>query len=551
MDAEKERSGLPGLVTESASEPPPRDATSDEIEKLPHVIDHVPLPAWTAALIGAAERFGYYSIVAIWQNYMQNKRGLHPVPGALGLGQWTATAISNGFYVFLFLSPTFFAVVSDSWLGRYKTLLIGLCLSLCGSLIMFATSMPAALNNGAGVPGLAAAMILIGLGVGATKATISPFIAGDQYPQKKPQLVRQKNGDLAIVDGARTLQFLYNAFYWFTNIASLSSIPATFLEREFDFWSAYLMASGSLLLASVMLLIFNSRLVKIVPRENKLPKAFKVLSMAARHGFKLDHAKEAYQMQNHGIGVPWSDDFVDELKRGLIACRVIFSFAFFYLAITQMFNNLISQAGQMNLHGVPNDMIQAMAGVACVVFGPIIQALYNFLAQRRLSFGPMARITVAFLICGGGMAYAAGLQKLIYSTGPCYYAPLSCPASNGGQLPNDVNVWTQLPIYVALAIAEIFGLVTASEYSYSKAPRGMRSVVQAMVQLSACLGALMGMAISPAARDPFLVILYAVVAGVLGLCAVLFWWRFHKYDKIDHELSNLMDDVVSDSEGSK
>jgi len=37
-----------------------------------------------------------------------------------------------------------------------------------------------------------------------------------------------------------------------------------------------------------------------------------------------------------------------------------------------------------------------------------------------------------------------------------------------------------MPIYIAMAIAEIFGLVTASEYSYEKAPSGMRGVVQAM-----------------------------------------------------------------------
>lgn len=133
-----------------------------------------------------------------------------------------------------------------------------------------------------------------------------------------------------------------------------------------------------------------------------------------------------------------------------------------------MYNNLISQAGQMNLHGVPNDMIQAMAGVACVVFGPVIQALYNFLAKRRIRFGPIARISAAFMITGAGMAYASGLQKLIYTTGPCFDSPLACPASDGERIPNDVNVWLQLPVYVALAVAEIFGLVTASEYSYEK-----------------------------------------------------------------------------------
>ncbi|KAK4124396.1 oligopeptide transporter [Parathielavia appendiculata] len=512
-----------------------RNATEDEIRSLPKVVDKIPLAAWAAAMVGSAERFSYYSIISIWQNYMQHERGFGAVPGALGLGQSTATSISNAFFVFMFLTPMLFGVVSDMWLGRFRTLLLGFCLLICGSCIMFATSLPVALDNGAGIPGLALSMVFIGLGVGAVKSTISPFI-GDQYAQKKPRVVRQKNGKLAVVNGSRTIQFLFNAFYWLTNIASLSSIPATFLEREFDFWAAYLMAVVSLVLSLAALVMMKSKFVRIVPQQNNLPRTLSVLTIAARNGFRLDHAKPSYQLTTHNRPVPWDDTFVDELKRGLIACRVIFSFAFFYLSITQMYNNLISQASQMNLHGVPNDMIQAMAGVACVVFGPVVQALYNFLAKHRIAFGPIARISAAFVICGGGMAYAAGLQRLIYSTGPCYDRPLTCDG-NGAKIPNDVNVWLQLPVYVALAMAEIFGLVTASEYSYEKAPHGMRSVVQAMVQLSACLGALMGMAISPAARDPFLVAVYGALAGVMGLCAVLFWAVFRRYDRIDDQLS--------------
>jgi POT family proton-dependent oligopeptide transporter len=47
-----------------------REATEVEIRELPHIVDHVPLVAWTAALIGAAERFGYYSTVITWRKYI-------------------------------------------------------------------------------------------------------------------------------------------------------------------------------------------------------------------------------------------------------------------------------------------------------------------------------------------------------------------------------------------------------------------------------------------------------------------------------------------------
>jgi POT family proton-dependent oligopeptide transporter len=57
---------------------------------------------------------------------MQNERGIPQIPGALGLGQSTASTISNVFFVFQFLTPLMFGVISDTWLGRYKTLLLGL-----------------------------------------------------------------------------------------------------------------------------------------------------------------------------------------------------------------------------------------------------------------------------------------------------------------------------------------------------------------------------------------------------------------------------------------
>ena len=193
----------------------------------------------------------------------------------------------------------------------------------------------------------------------------------------------------------------------------------------------------------------------------------------------------------------------------------------------------------MDLHGVPNDMIQAFSGVACIIFGPIIQGLYEILAKRKIEFGPIARMTAAFIFCGAGMGYAAGLQRLIYSSGPCYDRPFSCPESEGGKIPNSVNVWAQMPVYIFLAIGEIFGFVTAFEYAYGKAPKDMKTVVQALTQLTACFASVLGMAISPAAKDPNMVIFYACLAGAMGLTAVLFWLRFRKYDEIDAELNQL------------
>jgi proton-dependent oligopeptide transporter, POT family len=52
--------------------------------------------------------------------------------------------------------------------------------------------------------------------------------------------------------------------------------------------------------------------------------ATKTMLCAARSGFKLENAKQPHQYARYGRTVPWSDQFVDEMKRGLLACRVMY-----------------------------------------------------------------------------------------------------------------------------------------------------------------------------------------------------------------------------------
>jgi POT family proton-dependent oligopeptide transporter len=102
------------------------------------------------------------------------------------------------------------------------------------------------------------------------------------------------------------------------------------------------MATASLFIATTMLVLFGSKLgkspncavrievlieichpVKIRPGKNYLPQALRVLIVAARNGFDLDHAKQGWQQQSRGVTVVWDDNFVEELKTGLHACRVM------------------------------------------------------------------------------------------------------------------------------------------------------------------------------------------------------------------------------------
>jgi POT family proton-dependent oligopeptide transporter len=71
-----------------------------------------------------------------------------------------------------------------------------------------------------------------------------------------------------------------------------------------------------------------------------------------------------------------------------------------------------------------------------------------------------------------------------------------------------VSIWVQVSVYFLLAIGEIFGFVTAFEYAYTKAPKEMKAVVMGFSQFMARFASILGMAISPAAKDLNMVIVY-------------------------------------------
>lgn len=187
--------------------------------------------------------------------------------------------------------------------------------------------------------------------------------------------------------------------------------------------------------------------------------------------------------------------------------------------------------------GVPNDAIKSVNPLTSIIFYPLVQkGVYPWLRRKHINFRSAARITFGFFLLTAAMAYAAGLQQLIYNSGPCYDAPLECAASNNGRIPNHVSMFLQVPIYSVGGMAEMFCLTTGTEHAYNQAPKSMRSIVNSFSIAMAGIGALLAMAFTPLAKDPHLVILYAILAGILFTATVLFYLCFRSMDKEEIEM---------------
>lgn len=145
-------------------------------------------------------------------------------------------------------------------------------------------------------------------------------------------------GEVVIVDSERTLKFIYNLYFWVGNVGSLLTFPAVIIEKQYGFAPAYALGLECICIAFMMLIFgkkyFGTRymidllgMLTIIanppPTEDVTIPAAKVITCAARHGFRMDRADPEYQLVQHGKTVPWSSQLVSEIKRALEACRVL------------------------------------------------------------------------------------------------------------------------------------------------------------------------------------------------------------------------------------
>jgi dipeptide/tripeptide permease len=65
-------------------------------------------------------------------------------------------------------------------------------------------------------------------------------------------------------------------------------------------------------------------------------------------------------------------------RHGLTHVHQIFLFfPFYFVCWIQIWNNLISQAGEMALHGTPNDLLQNLDPIALIVFIPLLDRKFG------------------------------------------------------------------------------------------------------------------------------------------------------------------------------
>ncbi|ORY10765.1 hypothetical protein BCR34DRAFT_625130 [Clohesyomyces aquaticus] len=446
-----EGASSPELPLSDGEGPLPADGeepTTLEKRTLCRVGENLPKAAYIVAVVELCERFTYYGAQGLFQNYVSK-------PFGLDLGRKTATALTIFFTFFAYLTPILGAVLADQYFGRYRTILGFAAVYLLGLLILWTTALPSFLEHGAGLGGFIAAIITIGLGTGGIKA------------------------NRVIIDPAITYHRIYLVYYGCIELGSLSIIGTPFMEKKYGFWSPFLLTFCMFIVAVTLLVLGRQHYTIRQPQGSIIQTAFKAVFLMIL-GRSLDAPKPSVRAANGKTSsVPWDDHFIEELKRTLNACKVFAFYPIIWVRFAQMSSNLVSQAGEMEGHGLPNDFMQSLERI-----------------------------------------------HLIYSAGPCFTKPLGCKAAKipGSQLlrANHVHMAVQTPLYVFFGFASIFLNVASPEYAYTNTScwercPSLKSFIQSLYLLTVAFGAALAEALVSVSDNPDILWMYVGVAGAVAV----------------------------------
>jgi POT family proton-dependent oligopeptide transporter len=287
------------------------------------------------------------------------------------------------------------------------------------------------------------------------------------------------------------------------------------------------------------------------PTGSVMGKAFKLIGLGInksprRNTFKDDGFWDRVKpsaLRASGQAVPewmtFDDAWVDEVKRGILACKVFLWYPLYWLAYNQMTNNLVSQANTMNLGKTPNDIVSKLNPIFIVILIPIMDFfVYPGLRKAGINLSPIKKITAGFALSSFAMVSACVIQYYIYKMSPCG-DNINALSKERDDCHADISVWVQAVPYGLIGMSEIMASITKLEYAYTKAPNNMKSTIQAVALSTSAVSAALGQAFVSLSEDPLLVWNYGSVAVVAMCGGIGFYLTFRKADAQEDAMNNM------------
>jgi solute carrier family 15 (oligopeptide transporter), member 1 len=474
------------------------------------------------------ERFSYYGMRAVLAVYLAD---------FLGFSENSAVSSMHLFTMAAYFTPLLGAVLSDAYLGKYKTILYLSVVYTFGLVILSVCSVPGVMpGDPPAYWGALLGLLLISVGTGGIKPCVSSFV-GDQF----------------VVGQEALLASVFSLFYFFINSGSVLSTLITPLLARVGYAFAFGLPAV-LLVAATGLFFFGRKSYRMVPPgDNVLASFAHVVAVAARgwwasrpscaqwasqcaascslpralrrwRGAESAQDREAERREaeridflDHALG-ECDASLVADIKATVRVFTVFVPLPIFWSIYDQSSSRWVFQARAMdrNVFGfeIAESQVPTLNPVLILLLIPLFEKYFYPLFARyfyepkplehRMVWG-MTLTAVAITLAGLLQVYVAAY-------------------------PGQVFIAWQLPQWIVLSAAEIMVSITGLEFAYSQSPKSMKSIVMAGWLLTVSVGNLLVAAIAESDFISELAYQFFFFAALMLVFVGFFYWLIADFE---------------------
>lgn len=377
-----------------------------------------PLSIFFIVINEFCERFSYYGMRAVLVLYFTY---------FLKWDDNLATAIYHTFVALCYLTPILGAIVADSWLGKFKTIVSLSIVYTVGQVVLSISSIRDMMDHDHdGEPDHIAipvvlsmvGLVLIAFGTGGIKPCVAAF-GGDQFEEHQE---KQRSR-------------FFSIFYLSINAGSLlSTIITPILRGEecgiYTKQKCYPLAFGvPAALMAIALIVFisgSTMYKKSQPQGNIMVQVTKCIAFAIGNRFR--HRSKSFPKREHWLD--WAREKYD--KRLIAQVKMVLRVLFLYIPLPMFWALFDQQGSRWTLQAttmdgdfgpvqIKPDQMQTVNPILIVIMVPVVDAaIYPLIKKCGINFTPLRKMTVGMLLAALAFFIAAVVQLQIDPTIPVF-----------------------------------------------------------------------------------------------------------------------------------
>ncbi|XP_057533323.1 protein NRT1/ PTR FAMILY 5.10-like [Amaranthus tricolor] len=472
----------------------------DQQDIVPNTLDYKNRPAirsnygqWKSASfiiwVEMAERLAYYGISGNLINFLTGKLRQSTATAAANVNAWSGVAS---------LSPVLGAVIADSFLGRFYTILVSSIIYILGlGLLTLSAMLPSlsCINEGTmnnGTFGCSShlqtmmffiALYMVAIGQGGHKPCVQAFGA-DQFDGENPAESKAKSS-------------FFNWWYFGLCMGSLLGIGVlSYVQENLNWGLGFGIPCIIMVIALLIFLLGTATYRYIIISENESPflRIGRVFVKAAQnwnvklpvignkedaHGTQTRDGTHQFRFLDKASFDGCSNSEVGEAK-GVLRLFPIWAATLVYGIIYSQTSTFFTKQGITlersigSTFVIPAAALQCFIGICIVIFIPIydrvLVPIARYLTGKHAGISMLQRIGTGLIISILSMAVAAVTEKKRLQTA-AHFGLIDLP-----DVTIPMKIWWLLPQYMLFAISEAFTMVGLQEFFYDQVPKELRSV---------------------------------------------------------------------------